>query len=407
MENRSDFCRPVTQPVVPGLASGCSSRREFLAWLALPGIVGSFPWELKKSLAEVRDDPIDFPDPAQGPGSGYTIAIIPDTQNYAKFAKNQPIFQLMTDWLLRHRHAWNIQYALHVGDLVEQNDIDEGGGRGWGDQNSAEQWGSAKQALSVFDGKLPVLFATGNHDYGIRNAEDRRTRFNNYFGLTDNPLVCDGKGGGMWLESAPNSFGAKTLENAAYLFQPPFGRRQLILCLEWGPRREVVQWAKELLQRPEYRDCLAIVNVHSYLHDDNQRDGQQAGQKERPGNPHTYGTGRDGNTHDGEDLWRSLVQPADQVELVICGHVMGRHVGYRNDLNAQGRTVHQILFNAQGLGGGSDERGNGGDGWLRLMTFEQDGRHITSRTFSPYRLQNQQDPWNRHPDHSFRIRLNE
>jgi hypothetical protein len=354
----------------------------------------------------LAEDPLDFPDPVTGPGAGsYSIAVLPDTQNYAKFARNQPIFEGMTDWLLRHRQAWNIQYVLHVGDFVEQNDIEEGGGRGWGDQNSEQQWFSAKRALSRLDGHLPVLYATGNHDYGIRNAEDRRTRFNNYFGLLDNPLVCDGRGEGMWLESAPNSFGATTLENAAYLFQPPFGRRQLILCLEWGPRAAIVQWARDLLQRPEHQEDLAILNVHSFLHDDNQRDGQ----RQRPGNPHTYGTTNNGDqagdTSDGEDLWRNLVQPAGQLELVICGHVMGRHIGYRKDPNANGRTVHQILFNAQGLGGGSDERGNGGDGWLRLMTFEGDGRRITTRTFSPFFWGNQQDPWNRHPEHSFRIQL--
>jgi hypothetical protein len=246
-----------------------------------------------------------------------------------------------------------------------------------------------------------VLLATGNHDYGVRNAEDRRTRFNNYFSLTDNPLVADGHGQGVWLESAPNSFGAKTLENAAYLIPTPLGRPHLVICLEWGPRQAVVEWARDLLQRPEFHDHFAVLNIHSYLHDDNHRDGART----RAGNPHTYGTGHQGNTHDGEDLWQNLVQPSGQLELVICGHVMGRHVGYREDQNAAGRVVKQMLFNAQGLGGGSDERGNGGDGWLRLLTFEADGRHLTTRTFSPYLLAQSCDPWRRHSDHSFVVEL--
>jgi hypothetical protein len=350
---------------------------------------------------EDGDELPDFPEPGEGVGEGFSVVVFPDTQNYAKFGKNQGIFEGMTRWVADNREAWKVAYALHVGDLVEQNDIEEGGGRGWGDQNGAEQWASAKRALDHLRGAVPVLIATGNHDYGERNAEDRRTQFNNYFGLTDDPLLADGRGGGMWVESAPNSFGAKTLENAAYVYDAPVGRKHLVLCLEWGPRRAVVEWARELLGRREFEDHLAILNVHSYLHDDNEREGE----RERPGNPHWYATGKGGDTHDGAELWRELVAPARQLELVVCGHVMGRHVGYRSDLNAAGRTVHQMLFNAQGLGGGSDERGNGGDGWLRLLSFSGDGKELTVRQFSPYLLEQGREPWWRSPDHSFVLRL--
>lgn len=372
------------------------NRRRFLETSMLGAV--ALGWS-RSSAASLPT----FPDPQSGPGAGWTMAIFPDTQNYAKFAKNHAIFERMTDWVATRAKAWNIGLALHVGDLVEQNDIAEGGGRGWGDQNGAEQWASAKRALSRLDGVLPVVIATGNHDYGERNAEDRRTRFNNYFGLTDNPLLADGQGGGIWLESAPNAHGARTLENAAYRVTPPFGPPWLLLALEWGPRQSVVTWASQLLARPHYANHRALLLVHSYLHDDNQRDGV----RDRPGNPHTYPTGRDGDTHDGEDLWRALVRPASQLQLVVCGHVMGRHVGYRRDPNDAGRTVHQMLFNAQGLGGGSDERGNGGDGWLRLLTLEPDGRTLTVRTFSPFLQDQGRDPWRREADHHFLMTLDE
>jgi len=350
-----------------------------------------------RARAETELD--DFPDPAVGPAAGWSTVVIPDTQNYAKFAKNQPILELMTQWIASHAKPWNIGLALHVGDLVEQNDIAEGGGRGWGDQNGAQQWASAKRALGTLNGIVPLVMATGNHDYGERNAEDRHTRFNNHFGLTDDPLVADGMGNGIWIESAPNAFGARTLENAAYEIVPPHGPKLLLIALEWGPRKAVVAWARELLARPEYAKHRAMLLVHAFLHDDNQRDGK----RERPGNPHWYGTGKDGDTHDGEDLWQELVNPSARLELVINGHVMGRHVGYRKDPNSAGRTVHQMLFNAQGLGGGSDEKGNGGDGWLRLLTVAPDGHSLAVRTFSPYLLSLGQDPWRRGIDHSYQL----
>lgn len=346
----------------------------------------------------------DFPDPAIGPGgNGWTTVVFPDTQNYAKFAKNQPIFEQMTRWVADHTNPWNIGLALHVGDLVEQNDIAEGGGRGWGDQNGDEQWASAKRALKSLDGIIPVIIATGNHDYGERNAENRRTQFNNHFGLTDNPLIANGHGQGSWLESTANAFGANTLENAAFTIDPPHGPPWLVIALEWGPRKSTVQWAASLLARKEFASHRAILLVHSYLNDDNQR----CGDKSRPGNAHWYPTGKSGDTHDGEDLWRELVQPARQIELVVCGHVMGRHTGYRSDANHHHRTVHQMLFNAQGLGGGSDERGNGGDGWLRLLTLQPDGQTLDIRTFSPFLLSQGKDPWRRGIDHSFTLRFDD
>ena len=81
----------------------------------------------------------------------------------------------MTRWVKEHRQAWNIGLVMHEGDFVEQNNIAVGGGRGYGDQNSESQWRSAKRALQVFDGLIPTVFATGNHDYGERSAEDRTT----------------------------------------------------------------------------------------------------------------------------------------------------------------------------------------------------------------------------------------
>lgn len=171
-------------------------------------------------------------DPARGPGAGWTIAVFPDTQNYAKYAKNQAHFELMTKWVKEHRQAWNIGLVMHEGDFVEQNNIAVGGGGGYGDQNSESQWASAKRALRVFDGVIPTVFTTGNHDYGVRNAEDRTTQFNDHFPLTHNPLTCDGQGGGIFLEGPPTRDGKVTLENAAYVVKVPGGRDLLIVTLE-------------------------------------------------------------------------------------------------------------------------------------------------------------------------------
>ena len=348
--------------------------------------------------------PPPLPDPAAGLRDGWTIAVLPDTQNYAKYAKNQRHFERMCDWLAGHLDAWRIKLVLHEGDFVEQNNIAEGGGRGWGDPNAASQWASAKRALAKLEGCVPTVYTTGNHDYGIRNAETRETQFNEHFGLLSNPATHDGRGGGIWVESAPNAFGKQTLENAAYAFTAPDGRKMLVVALEWGPRRAVVEWAVELLRRPAYQNHTGLLLTHNFIIPANLRDGQD-GNRKRPGNPHTYPTGREGDTHDGEDLWNALVRRAPNLHLVLNGHEMGKHVGRRTDANDAGHAVHQMLFNAQGLGGGSDEKGNGGDGWLRLLTFEPDGRTLSVRTFSPLKLDLGESPWWDHPDWRFALPL--
>ena len=70
---------------------------------------------------------------------------------------------------------------------------------------------------------------------------------------------------------------------------------------------------------------------------------------------------------------------AENIQLVVCGHISGR--GFRTDRNDAGRDVHQMLFDAQSMGGGYE--GNGGDGWLRLLEFDPDGVTVRVKTFSP------------------------
>lgn len=323
----------------------------------------------------------------------YTFIIIPDTQNYTKYEKNQDNFVAMTQWIVDNQQKHNIVLVLQEGDLVEQNAIAEGGGKGYGDQTGLEQWAAAKRAVSVLDGKLPYILCTGNHDYGIRNAEDRQTHFNSFFAPTDNPLNSDGQGGGILRDLGTNTFGAHTLENAYFELQGPDGRDFLIIVLEWGPRKAAVQWAKQIADRPAFADHTAILLTHTYLNHNDSYDTS----------PHNYGTSHD--THGGQELWNELVGPSTNFQMVLNGHIGGDQVGYRKDINAGGLTVHQMLFNAQFDGGGSREKGNGGDGWLRLMTFDPDGRTVTIRTYSPLREAWGKEPWRTDPTNAFSFEI--
>ena len=53
--------------------------------------------------------------------------------------------------------------------------------------------------------------------------------------------------------------------------------------------------------------------------------------------------GKNGQTtNDGTELWEKLVKVSPQLKLVLNGHIMGRHVGYRKDDADGGHEVHQI-----------------------------------------------------------------
>ncbi|MFV0506395.1 MAG: metallophosphoesterase [Bacteroidales bacterium] len=299
----------------------------------------------------------------------WSMIILPDPQSYSKFECNQPIFSLMTRWIKQNKDKLNIKLVLCEGDLVEQNNIPIGDGVN-GDQNSYQQWTSVREAFSTLDTVVPYILCTGNHDYGTKSAENRYSQLNSYF--QPEQLKATKK---ILAGMLPNFAGEKTLENAFYEFTSPHNIKYLIVSLEFNPRDTIVRQAKALISQDKYKGHRVIVLTHSYMEamsEDNtliEKEGYKI---------------KDA-TH-GKELWQKLIAPSSNIELVLCGHIGGtsdvrQNVGYREDVNAAGKTVHQIVFNAQTEGGGW--HGNGGDGWLRIMEFLPDKQTVVVRTFSP------------------------
>lgn len=314
-------------------------------------------------------EPAAYQPPTLAESNACSIIVVPDTQTYVKFGRNQGIAELMTAWIAENLDTLNVLTVLHVGDLVEQNGLDQPAGEG-GNQTSPQQWAAISRAFARLDGKTPYVLATGNHDYGIESAENRDTRFPEFFPLDRNPAWPDAR-----VECCPNRDGVMTLENAAYVFATPQGRRLLVISLEFAPSDPVLAWAKELAARETYRDHLGILLTHSYMRSmmyDNARIEKEG-----------YAVA---DANYGQAIWDKLVYPADNIRLVICGHIAGtkdprENVGFRVDPNHLGRQVSQMLFDTQTDGGGW--HGNGGDGWLRILEFSPDGRRVSVRTFSP------------------------
>src|SRR5690606_7434137 len=103
-----------------------------------------------------------------------SMILLPDSQNYAKFDINQPLFTLMTKWVAGNIDDLNIKAVLSTGDLVEHNDyflpeLENG------NQTSTEQWEAISKSFEELDNKVPYILSTGNHDYGYKIAENRNS----------------------------------------------------------------------------------------------------------------------------------------------------------------------------------------------------------------------------------------
>lgn len=75
-----------------------------------------------------------------------------------------------------------------------------------------------------------------------------------------------------------------------------------------------------------------------------------------------------------ESVWQTLVRPNCSVSFVLSGHYSAERV--RSDVNACGQPIHQILADFQ-------RRTNGGDGWLRYVTFRPADDAVDVFTYSP------------------------
>lgn len=320
----------------------------------------------------------EYKKPALENKKSWTMIMVPDIQNYVKWGRNQPILDLMTAWIEENIDTLNIRMVVSVGDLIQNNekitnDYD-------GDQSTQRQWEAASKAFDRLNGKVPYIAATGNHDYSIDRDGNRTSRYNEFFPVDKNFLNKK-----FLVQNSRDEAGEQTLANSAYELKDLNGRDYLFLNLEYAPRDTVVTWATKVAAMDEYKNHRVVMVTHSYL---TPKDELAQGDVKwlywepyRVDNKILKSKGiKLPASNNGQQLWDKLVKPAGNIEMVLSGHFSGE--GYKEGINDQGKAVHQILFDAQAMGGGS-RSGNGGDGWLRILEFFPDDKTVKVRTFSP------------------------
>lgn len=289
---------------------------------------------------------------APSPDASWSMVYMPDIQNYVKWAEYQSLLPQITTWIKDHRNDYKIQVVLQGGDIVNNNNTTNPTS---GDQTSAQQWPASQAGMFVLNGYLPYIMAAGNHDHGFTNADNRQTMINNYFKPTDNPLVDPAQGGILQGEMVNGE-----IQNAYYAFTAPDGRKMLIFSLEWEPRPAVVAWANSIAALPQYAGYTATLLTHNFIQADSTR---------------STTTNVVGDAS-GQDLWDGLIKTHDNFEMVLNGHFGGDGVGYLQSANNFGHIVEQMFFNTQ-------FETMGGDGWIRMLEFLQDGKTVRVRDYSP------------------------
>jgi len=285
------------------------------------------------------------------PDAAWSMAIIPDSQNYVKSIEDRAKFTQITEWIRDNRDAFKIQVVLHEGDIVNNNNTNNPTS---GNQTGTQQWHNAQASMHVLNGHVPYIMAAGNHDYGTTDAQNRETQINSFFKATDNPLVDPAQGGIMKGQMTPGE-----IQNAYYEFTAPDGRKMLVIALEWEPRPATVAWANGIASLPEYQDHTAVLLTHAYL----------------LGNNNRYSGSRVAADADGQELWQNLVRQHGNFEMTFNGHFGGDGAGYLASTALEGNRVHQMFLNTQ-------FETMGGDGWFRIVEFLKDGKTVRVRTYS-------------------------
>lgn len=301
----------------------------------------------------------------------FTIAVLPDTQSYSEKFPEQ--YTAQTRWIAENCKDRNIACVLHLGDITNRN--------------SPPEWENAVAAMEQLDDVVPYFLVPGNHDYSANGScQDRSCGLTKAFPVEkfrDLPTF-----GGVY-DREPDR-----LENSFHLFSAG-GRDFLSLCLEFGPRKDVVRWANEVVG--QHKNRAVILTTHAYIYfDDSRYDWAGQGAKQS-WNPHSYGVAKNtgDDVSDGEELWSGLVAKHENFILTLNGHVLNDGLGRMVSRTPAGRDVHQMLVNFQ-------MRPNGGDGWLRLLEFRQDGKSVDICDYSPTRNQRNESKQNK-----FHISLSE
>lgn len=266
-----------------------------------------------------------------------------------------------TSWIAAQAKERNIVFVSQEGDIVN---IPEAEG----------QWQVASAAMALLDGIVPYGLAPGNHDFTHTGSAPL---YQKYFPMSR--LKRSPAWGGSFLEfntqlNHPNLH--RYDKNSYQLFEVG-NTKYIAFNLEFCPPDDVVYWTGWMLAL--YPNRQAIITTHSFTNFKGGRSNSQICKH--------YGAE---GLNAGEEIWQKLAVDRTHlnISLLLSGHdiITTRGAARRTDV-VDNRPIHQLLANYQQLP-------NGGNGYLRIMTFKPAEQKIQVETYSPYIDRYMTDPEN-------------
>lgn len=268
------------------------------------------------------------------------IIVIGDTQVYTSKPIYYSYYAATMDWIWSQvKHGKNIKCILHVGDVTENN---------------------FPHQYDIFFGVtyptaelIPYIACLGNHDYDWDANNKILNRYSSHLSQYTSFQTTKSKVVARFEESYMDNIIVENYIN---------GQRYDIISLEFGPRPDVVEWARCHVK--SHADIKYILLTHEYLTSEGERILEEStAEHQFEDRPHTTP----------EQLWQSLIKNNDNIVCVICGHNgFSQHLFSVNSYN---REVAQVLFNIQ-------HQSNGGDGWIQFWEFPKNGSVAKVKTYN-------------------------
>lgn len=285
-------------------------------------------------LAAAQADPqVD-----SGLGSRFTLGVLPDTQFYSRYSTpdtgnlymqrygSEP-YAAQTQFLVDHQKDLNIPFTTHLGDVVDQSDVEQ-------------EWQVADRSMKILeDGGMNYSILPGNHDL-VNNGPGE---FNKWFPASR--AQRNSTFGGRY--TSANS------ENEYHVFEAE-GQKYLVLALGWRADDAALNWAQSVIDA--HPDLPTILTSHEVNNIDG--DGTTFLSKDY-----------------GEHLWQKLIRRNDQIFLTIGGHHHG--AGYNVMTNDAGHEVVNVLQDYQ-------MAYQGGNGLLGLLQFDLTAGELDMTALSPW-----------------------